>query len=96
MLLWHSAFAMNLKEALQAENLNISQFAKALKISQSHASRIVNGKRRPSPELSEKIEILLNGKIYRLSLLFPHDSQPLKTQSILNRLIKKYNDFIRR
>jgi len=35
-------------------------------------------------------------EIHRLSVSYPHDSQPLKTQSILNRLIKKYNDFIRR
>jgi len=77
-------------------NVNNTCLAYQLKCSRSLVTLLKQGVRNWTPERAEAMEYISGGEIHRFDLLYPHDSQPLKTQSILNRLIKKYNDFIRR
>lgn len=62
---------MKLKNYLKYKNLTISAFAKVAELKQPHLSLIMNGNRRPSPELAKKIEEATKGEVTVLELLFP-------------------------
>lgn len=51
---------INFKIALFKKGLSISNFAKKLEVNTSYVNLIVNGKRKPSPELAKKMAQVLN------------------------------------
>ncbi|PAL08895.1 transcriptional regulator [Staphylococcus hominis] len=51
---------VNFKIALFKKGFSISNFAKSLEINISYANQIVNGKKKPSPELAKKMAQILN------------------------------------
>ena len=65
---------MKLKNYLKYKNLTISRFAFEAKLKQPHLSLIINGSRRPSPELALKIEEATKGEVTVLELLFPKET----------------------
>jgi len=92
---------MNLQSYLEHIGQSIHAFSKQSDISYASLWRACHGIKVSAP-IADRIQEKTGGAVPRDTLVkwsneqSPHDSQPLKTQSILNRLIKKYNDFIRR
>jgi transcriptional regulator with XRE-family HTH domain len=54
---------MRLKEWLEQKNLNQYEFAELVQAKQPMISQIINGHRRPSPELALRIEAVTKGKV---------------------------------
>jgi plasmid maintenance system antidote protein VapI len=59
-----------LKEWLEKQQISIATFARKLNISRTYMSLIVNGKRRPTPELAIKIEKETFGEVTKEYLVF--------------------------
>ena len=66
---------MSPKIFLKVNRIKQREFARALGISQSHVSQIINGKRRASPEVALSIERFTNGAIHRNEMLYPQDAK---------------------
>jgi transcriptional regulator with XRE-family HTH domain len=63
---------MSLKDRIIAAGLTVDEVAKAAKTPSAHLYNILNLKRRPRPELAEKIERACKGVITAEELIFPH------------------------
>jgi len=66
---------MKIEEFLEKENMSIAKFALNIGVHYTHILRIVNGQRRPSPELALKIEQATDGQVTRLELLYPENNE---------------------
>lgn len=62
---------MKLKDYLEKYKIGVSEFAEKAKLKQSYTSLLVNGKRRPSPEVALMIEQATNKKVTIRELLYP-------------------------
>jgi len=59
---------MKLRDYLSANGLSASAFAGMVGTAQPTISRILNGKRRPSPSMAREIERITGGKVRRHEL----------------------------
>ncbi len=62
---------MQLKEYIKSKGIKISRLANQADCCQPMISMIINGIRRPSPNLALKIEQATGGAVTRDELLFP-------------------------
>lgn len=65
---------MNLQDYLNTNQITKSKFAKTCGVSKGMITHITKNTRRPSPELSKKIEQITKGKVSVLELLFPTEN----------------------
>jgi len=64
---------MELKWYCEKQKLRYKRLAELLGVTPSHVTQLINGKRRPSPELALKIEEVTQGAVTRMELLYPED-----------------------
>ena len=62
---------MKLAAFLKKERKSLTSFSEESEVSIAMLSRIISGKRIPSPATAERIEKATNGKVKRLELLYP-------------------------
>ena len=62
---------MNLQTWQKAQKISNAELALMIGVHFSYITYLHNGKRRPSPELAEKIEQATGGQVSRLELLYP-------------------------
>ena len=63
---------MEILDYLKLNNLSQMDFAKKLSISKSTVSLLINGQRRPSPELALRLEKETGGALKKEELLYPN------------------------
>lgn len=63
-----------MRQYLKKNNLKIKSFCdeNGLKDSYNYIRHIINGRKRPSPDMALKIERATKGKVDRLELLYPN------------------------
>ena len=64
---------IQLRQWQEDNSVNNFELADMLGCSQSYISHIYAGRRRPSPEIAKKIEIVTNGQVKVLEMLFPDE-----------------------
>ena len=57
----------------EKNELTTREVARALGVNQSQYSRVENGKRRPSPDLANRLAKYFRNKVTRDQILFPED-----------------------
>lgn len=62
-----------LKAIRLRRNVTTQQLSDAVKVTQPTISRVENGRKRPSPDLANRIAKYFNGAITRDQILFPED-----------------------
>lgn len=72
MTLWHY-FPMTIREALAKKGWKPADLASKVGVDRSYIIRLMNGQRRPSPEVALAIERATNGMVTRMELLYPDD-----------------------
>jgi transcriptional regulator with XRE-family HTH domain len=75
-----------LRNAREKRGVTTYQVAAAVGVNQSQYSRVENGRRRPSPELANRIAKYFGNAVTRDQILFPEDYAP--TQPKTTRLRK--------
>lgn len=65
---------MNLRQYLKKKNLKIKSFCDEndLQKQYGYIRHIINGRKRPSPDMALRIEKATGGKVDRLELLYPN------------------------
>ena len=84
---------MNLKDWQLNEKISNSQLARLLEIHPSYVTHLKAGRRNWSPKLAEAVEILSEGKVNRLDLLYPHN---IKKSAPHTTLLNKFTQFFLR
>ncbi len=64
---------MKLKKYLDKCSIKNSHFAKRVGVSPAFITYILQGKKRPSPEVAKKIEEATHGMVTRMELLYPKE-----------------------
>ena len=64
---------MKLKKYLKRYPFKQCYFAKDVGVSPAFITYIIQGKKRPSPEVAKKIEEVTHGMVTRMELLYPKD-----------------------
>ena len=62
---------MKLKKYLDRCSIKKSHFANIIGVSPAFITYIIQGKKRPSPEVAKKIEEVTHGVVNRMELLYP-------------------------
>jgi DNA-binding transcriptional regulator YdaS (Cro superfamily) len=62
---------MNLFDWKEIKNFSNNDLAEMIGVDPSYISHIKAGRRRPSPEVSKRIEEITNGDVTVLEMLFP-------------------------
>jgi len=85
---------MEIHEWQSEKGISNSQLARLLEIHPSYITHLKAGRRNWSPKLAEAVEILSEGKVNRLSLLYPNS-----TPKIINHtthFLTAVKNFLRR
>jgi len=83
--------AMKLYEYLRDNNIQVSKFAEMLDIRQTSLSKIIHNKMKVSKSTAKKIEELTEGKVTRIEMLYPDDTEihvPEKLEETIKKIIK--------
>ena len=64
---------MKLKKYLSQCSIKKSHFADLIGVSPAFITYILQGKKRPSPEVAKKIEEVTHGTVSRIELLYPKE-----------------------
>ena len=64
---------MNLRHWQEWKQLKNKDLADLFEVDQSYITYLLKGKRKPSPDLAEKIERITEGAVTRLELLYPEE-----------------------